>query len=257
MIIDLNASLGHYPFRRLQHTTPDGLVQLMDHHGLDRAVVSSLPAVFYRDVHSGNTELWEGTRAHPRRFIAVATLNPKYAGWKRDLGEALDQWHMRAVALWPSYHGYSLTDEHGRAALAAIADRDVPVVLTQRLEDRRQRHHWDQAEDLSVANLLDAAREHPRLRLLLVNWIGLDGAKLAAAGLRGRCLIDFARLQVVFRKEVPKLITAMGAESIAFGSHMPFDYVGASLVKLAALESLPAADFEKISWRNTAEFLRV
>ena len=46
MIIDVNASLGHYPFRRLRHNTADTLVALMDRNGIDRAVVSSLHAVF-------------------------------------------------------------------------------------------------------------------------------------------------------------------------------------------------------------------
>jgi predicted TIM-barrel fold metal-dependent hydrolase len=257
MIIDVNAGLGPYPFRRLRHTTPDALIPLLNRHGIDRAVVVSLPAVFYRDVHSGNEELFAATRASAGRLIPVATVNPKYVGWERDLAGAVAEWRMRAVALWPEFHGYSLNDEQGRAALATIAGHGVPVVLTQRLEDRRQRHRWDQAEDLTVAALLEAARRHPELKFLLVNWAGLDGAKLAAAGLKGRCLIDFARLQVVFRKEVPRLIEALGIESVAFGSHLPFDYVGPSLVKLANLESLPAGDREKIAWRNAAEFLRL
>ena len=49
----------------------------------------------------------------------------------------------------------------------------------------------------------------------------------------------------------------MGIESIAFGSHMPFDYLGPSLVKLANLATLPATDYEKIAWRNAADFLRL
>jgi predicted TIM-barrel fold metal-dependent hydrolase len=255
MIIDVNASLGPYPFRRLRHNTVETALASMGRNGIDRAVVSSLPAVFYRDAHRGNEELWTGIGDHARRLIPVAAVNPKYVGWERDLAEATEVWGTKAVALWPGHHGYALGDEHGRAALAAIARRGVPVVLTQRLEDRRQRHHWDQAEDLTVVDLLKAARSHPQLRFLLVNWAGLDGTRLVAAGLKGRCLIDFARLQVVFRKEVPRLIETLGVESIAFGSHLPFDYVGSALVKLANLEKLPATDFEKIAWRNAAQFL--
>lgn len=78
--------------------------------------------------------------------------------------------------------------------------------------------------------------------------------ELLAAQLRGRCLIDFARLHVLMRNEVPNLIRSLGVESIAFGSHMPFDYVGPSLVKLANLATLPAGDYERITWRNAAEF---
>lgn len=255
MIIDVNATLGHYPFRQLRHTTAPELVAHMDRNGIDRAVVSSLHAVFYRDAHRGNEELFATVRAHGERFIPVATANPKYVGWERDLVEAVERWRMKAVTLVPEHHGYRLDDEHGRAALARIEAYGIPVVLTQRFEDRRQRHAWDRAEDLAMNAVLDAARAHPRLKFLLVNWLGLDGKRMVDAGLKGRCLVDFARMQVVFRKDVPKLIETLGVEAIAFGSHMPFDYVGGSLVKFANVERVRPADYEAIAWRNAARFL--
>ena len=255
MIIDVDAYLGHYPFRRLRRRTAGELIELMDAHGVDRAVVSSLHAVFYRDAHRGNEELHEETKGYGPRFIPVATVNPRYVGWERDLEEAVVRWKMRAATLVPEHHGYALTDDLGRKALGRIADYGVPVVLTQRFEDRRQRHHWDVAEDLKVETLLEVAKAHPNLKFLLSNWTGLDGRALADAGLKGRCLIDFARLHVMVLKDVPKLIEALGVESIAFGSHMPFDYVGPSLVKLSNLGFLPEADREKVAWRNAAAFL--
>jgi len=255
MIVDINTYLGHYPFRRLPNKTADKMLAAMDQNGIARAVVSSLHAVFYRDAHRGNQELFEETRAHASRFIPVATVNPKYVGWERDLAEAVETWKMKIVALVPEHHGYSLGDEVGRAALARIAEYGVPVMLTQRFEDRRQRHHWDRAEDLKPEIVIEAARSHPKLKFLLVNWINLDGAQLVQAGLKGRCLLDFARLQVAQRDEVPKLMDALGAEAMAFGSHMPFDYAGPSLVKLANVESLRPADHEAVAWRNATKFL--
>jgi predicted TIM-barrel fold metal-dependent hydrolase len=257
MIIDVNAALGHYAFRSLAHRSAKEVVSLMDENGIDRAVVSSLPAVFYRDVHRGNEELMAEIAAHRARFVPVATVNPAYVGWERDLAEAVERWKVAAVTLLPEHHGYALNDERARAVLAQLERYDVPLVLTQRLEDRRQRHAWDRAEDLRVEPVLEAAQAFPRLRFLLSNWAGLDGARLAAAGLKGRCLIDFARLQVVFRKEVPKLIDALGAEAIAFGSHLPFDYVGGSLVKLANVQTFRPQDYEAIAWRNAARFFRL
>lgn len=255
MIIDVNACLGHYPFRQLRFNTAETMIGLMDRNGIDRAVVSSLHAVFYRDAHRGNLDLHEETKVHGSRFIPVATVNPKYVGWERDLAESIERWKMKAVTLVPEHHGYALSDEHGRAALARIAQYGVPVVLMQRFEDRRQRHHWDRAEDLQVAALLDAARAHPTLKFLLVNWLGLDGARLVEAGLKGRCLIDFARTQIVYRKDALRLMDTLGVEAMAFGSHMPFDYVGPSLIKLANIETLRPADHEAVAWRNAAKFL--
>lgn len=257
MIIDVNAALGPYPFRSLRHTRAAEMVELMDRNGIDRAVVSSLPAVFYRDSHRGNEELMAETKPHGNRFVPVATANPNYAGWERDLAEAVEKWKVRAVALAPEHHGYALLDDRGRAALTRIAAYGIPVMLVQRLEDRRQRHAFDRAEDLQFNLLLETARAFPALRFLLVNWLGLDGPRMMAAGLKGRCLVDFARMQVIFRKDVPRLIESLGGEAIAFGSHMPFDYVAPSLVKLANVEKFRPADYEAIAWRNAARFLRL
>ena len=255
MIVDVNACLGHYPFRQLSQTTAAGLVELMNRNGIDRAVLSSLHSVFYRDAHRANDELLQQTAAHKNRLVPIGTVNPKYVGWERDLAELVEHRKLKAITLVPEHHGYSLNDEHGKAALSRIAEYRVPVMLMQRFEDRRQRHHSDKAEDLSAVALLEAARAHPTLRFLLVNWIGLDGARLADAGLKGRCLIDFARLQVVYRKEVPHLIETLGVEAVALGSHMPFDYVAPSLIKLANIAQLRPADHDAIAAGNAIKFL--
>lgn len=257
MIIDVNAALGPYPFRRLTRTSAAEMVALMDRNGIDRAVVTALPALLYRDVQRANEDLRAAVAAHPGRFVPVATINPAYAGWERDLDEMVRGWKWRAVALVPGHHEFRLSDERGRAALGRIAALGVPVVLTQRFEDRRQRHAWDRAEDLQLPDVLAAAKEFPSLRVMLVNWAAVDGARLAAAGLRGRCLVDFARLQVLFRKEVPRLIETLGPEAVAFGSHLPFDYVAPSLVKLDSVARFHAAHHEAIAWRNAARFLRL
>ena len=254
MIVDVNTFLGHYPFRQVRYTTAAAMIEHMDAHRITAALVGSLHAVFYRDAQRGNEELLKAVHPFQDRLFPIGTVNPAYAGWERDLRWLIEKGNVRAVALMPEHHGYRLTDNLGQAALKLIADNRLPVVLTQRLEDRRQRHHWDIAADLSQDELVAVAMAHPSLRMLLINWVGLNAEKLRAAGLKGRCLIDFARLGVVGTKDVPRLIEVLGPESIAFGSHIPFDYVTASLVKLANLAGLYTGDFEQIAWKNAATF---
>ncbi len=83
MIIDINATLGHYPFRQLTATDAESMTKLMDRWTIDRALVSSLHAVFYRDCHRGNLELFDQIKSHPDRFISVAmSIRSTLAGGK-------------------------------------------------------------------------------------------------------------------------------------------------------------------------------
>ena len=129
---------------------------------------------------------------------------------------------MHAVKLRPEHHGYRLSDAHGRAALGRIAEHAVPVVPTRWWAGRRQRHAWDRTADPTLNARLVAAKAHPGRRFALNNWVGLDGHRRREAGLKGRGVIDFARTQMVGRKEVSGLSEALGVEAVAFGLHAPF-----------------------------------
>ena len=153
----------------------------------------------------------------------------------------------------PERHGYSLSDNRGRAALARIAEHGVPVVLTQHWAERRQRHAWDRTEDPTMNARLAAAKAHPGLRFALNNWAALGGHQRREAGLKGRgdrlCADAEGAAQ-----EVSGLSEALGVEAVAFGLHAPFDDAVPALVKLANLERLPAADFERTAWRDALAF---
>ena len=57
MIIDVNAYLGRFAFRRLRHHTAADLLRLMDSKKIDKAVVSSGSAITYRNPQAGNEDL--------------------------------------------------------------------------------------------------------------------------------------------------------------------------------------------------------
>jgi len=59
MIVDVNAYLGHFAFRRLRHNTAASLLALMDVKKIDRAVVSNVGAITYRNSQAGNEEVAE------------------------------------------------------------------------------------------------------------------------------------------------------------------------------------------------------
>ena len=190
-------------------------------------------------------------------MIPLATVNPMYSGWQHDMDEALLGWGWKGVYLTPGHHQYRLTDETGQAVLRRITEREVPVVLPQRLEDRRQQHWMDAAVDLSFDDVAMSLKQFPALRVVLLNWQGLNASRIRSAGLADRVLIDMTRLSVTFGKDLPRLIDSLGIGVIAFGTHIPMAYPGPALVKLQIRGFLSEAERECVAWRNTAEFLEI
>ena len=156
-LIDANAWLGHYPFRPVPHTTADGLLRLMDRHGIEQAVVSSLHSVFYADAHGGNEELAQWVRPHRDRLIPCATLNPTWPGWERDFRQCCDEWDMRGLRLFPSHHRFSLTSPRSVELIHAAVERRLHVAIPLRLEDRRQQHWMDATPEVLLSEIAGLA----------------------------------------------------------------------------------------------------
>jgi len=85
MIVDVNAYLGHFAFRRLRNNTATSLLTLMDSKGIDKAVVSIAAAITYRNAQAGNEEVAAEISGHRDRLIPFAVIDPFYAGWQDDL----------------------------------------------------------------------------------------------------------------------------------------------------------------------------
>src|SRR5438093_13632233 len=88
MRIDVNAFIGHYPFRRVPGGSPAALLEAMDRTGIDQAWISNLSAIFWRDPSEGNAVLYQ-VAERESRFRAVAAIHPELANWRAVLEEAL------------------------------------------------------------------------------------------------------------------------------------------------------------------------
>src|SRR5687768_11080566 len=84
-LFDVNAAVGDWPFRRLPCNTVERLLERMDRIGIQRAAVSRLENVFYKDCLAGNRELHELIAPHASRFLPLYTINPAFPGWDTDL----------------------------------------------------------------------------------------------------------------------------------------------------------------------------
>lgn len=260
MIIDINAYLGHWPFRPLRDRTAEALVTWMDRKGIDRAVVSSLDAILYKNSQAGNEELAAAVAPYPDRLIPFATINPTYAAWEEDLERCHTELGMKGTRIYPSYHGYTVQDRVLADLIAAAAGSDWPVAIPLRMEDRRQQHWMDTAEDIAAAAVAELVSRFPEAQFMILNGIGdaADWAPLAQA----RVLIDISRLSNLRLRppprdaSIPALIAALGADKLAFGTGMPIKYPDPALLKVDILDADESVK-ERIRWRNAAEMLKL
>lgn len=219
--VDANAYLGAWPFRRLSHTTPDALLRKMDAVGIERAVVSRLENVFYKNVLAGNRDLWALVKDHSDRFTPVYTINPAYPGWEDDLRSSVDELGLRYVRLHPNYHRYHPLAPGCVDLLERAQDLGLVVLLALAMEDNRL-HHWlATVPDVAPADVADVVNAFPAVRFLITTgtfrqladvWQRVDDTR--------NLYVENSRVQGPVG-DVDRLCRLMGADHVLFGSNAP------------------------------------
>ena len=257
MIIDVNAYLGHFAFRRLRYNTAASLLALMDSKKIDKAVVSSAGAITYRNAHAGNEEVAEEVRGHHQRLIPFAVINPFYAGWRDDLKICHEEFGMTGLRLYPKWHNYRLSDSCCRELVDAATQCGMIISIPIRVEDNRERSWLLNVPDVPLEEIVGLVSAHPKARFILLNGIGYTGCPLGRKNnsLPSNYAIELSRLSAVLANEIGQLITTLGVERVMFGTGMPFNYPDPALVKLEVLDA-SEADKEKIRSQNAMNWLR-
>ena len=164
-MIDVSACIGPYPFRHLPHPDPDVLARVLEREGIDGAWVGHLPSAFYRDPTQGNDELFAALAPFPQ-LRAAPCIRPDWPRWESALAAVIDR-GARAIRAYPPQWGFGADDAGMRALGAACGEAGVPLVLTARFEDLRQRHWMDQAGDLGAAAVRAVARGNRTTRIVV------------------------------------------------------------------------------------------
>ena len=256
MIVDVNAYLGHFAFRRLRYNTASSLLKLMDSKHIDKAVVSSAGAISYRNAQAGNEELVEEISGHRDRLIPFAVINPFYAGWQDDLKICHEEYGMKGLRLYPNWHNYQLSSPCCKELVDAATEQGMVISIPIRVEDNRQRSWLLNVPDLPLEEIIKLVKAHPKARFILLNGIGYTRCPLGRKnnGLSSNYAIGISRLSATLANELGQLVTNLGAERIMFGTGMPFNYPDPALVKLEVLEG-SEADKEKIRSQNAIDWL--
>jgi predicted TIM-barrel fold metal-dependent hydrolase len=225
VIIDVNANLFRWPFRRSACDEVPGLLAAMKRYGVGQAWVANLEGVFHKDVNGVNRRLVEACRPHPE-LVPFGTVNPALPDWREDLRRCQESYRMPGVRLHPNYHGYKLGDAAFGELLERAQRRGLLVELVVRMEDPRAQHPLAQVADVDLAPLAGVLAARPGGRLVLLNAPALKGPLAKRADV----WVDMAMREGV--GGVGDLVRSMGAGRVLFGSHVPLFVLDSAVLKI-------------------------
>jgi hypothetical protein len=234
MTVDVSAFVGPYAFRHLPDSSPEGLLRQMDRLAIDVAWVGHLPSALYRDPAPGTRELLALLSPHRDRLMPVPTIHPGMPRWEDDLREAAAA-GAPAVRTYPGLQALPPAGREIQALVAAAADRHLPVVLTVKLEDVRQRHPLDTAPDLPSSAVRALARGHAGARLLVTHadrtFVEEVHFGLTPEEAR-RVLWEISWIWGPPEDHLALLLETVGADRFTFGTGMPLRIPDGAVAKL-------------------------
>ncbi len=240
MRIDVNAFLGSYAFRRVPGTSPDALLRAMDRVAVDQAWVSHLPGIFWRDPAAGNPWLYE-TAGRQQRFRPVPAVHPGIARWEQTVAGAKSG-DAPAIRCDPTYYGLDPVGPEMLALAAACSAEGVPLMISVRLEDARQRHPNDRAAELPPWAVRRLVRSDPGIRLIVthadrpfIEEVHFGSTSDEAS----RILWDICWIWGPPEDHLEILLRTVGIERFVFGTGQPLRLPENSVAKLDLLDLTP------------------
>jgi predicted TIM-barrel fold metal-dependent hydrolase len=237
-MIDCAAQIGPYPFREIPHPEPDVLVRVLAREGLTGAWVGWLPAAWHRDPAPGNAALLAALAPHRDVLHPAPVVRPDWPDWQRSLRELAER-GAACIRAYPMHWGFAPHDARLRALALACGEIGLPLLLTVRFEDLRQRHPFDVVGDLTGAHIRALARAGDVQ--LVVTGAGRELLEETHWGLtpdeQRRVHWDFAWIWGPPEDHLAHLFRTVGAERFVYGTHWPLRLTQNSRANLDLLPS--------------------
>jgi hypothetical protein len=228
-MIETNANLSRWPFRRLAGDDPADFVARMRKAGVTQSWVGSFDGLLHRDSGGVNARLAADCKQHGGGLlIPFGTVNPKLPDWQEDLRRCHQVYRMPGIRLHPNYHGYTLADPEFAEVLRRAATAGMIVQLATQMEDERTQHPLMRIPRVSLAPLAEIVAGVPSLRLVVLNAPRDPLRKKIAAA--GNVYFDIAMVEGV--GGVGALASDVSPQRVVFGSHFPFFYFQSAALKI-------------------------
>lgn len=233
---DANTWIGRWPFSFAPAFTPRTLRTHLSRHGIARALVSPLDAVFQPEPGPANRILLRTTRGH-RGLVPVPVINPGLGNWEEELDRCARDPRVRAVRVLPAYHAFRLDGPEASALTAALTERGLRLIVQVQLIDARHEFHAMELKPVPAEQLKAFLRSHRELPVLASGLMRPELKALAPAFPHLLCDLSFAE----WYDTLGHLTAKVDPRQLAFASHTPFLIAAAARAKLdsAALQTKP------------------
>lgn len=246
---DSDTWIGQWPFAFCDVHTPKSLRAHLRRHGIGRALVSPLGAVFSPEPGPANAALLAETRG-VTGLEPVPVINPALANWTEEVALADADPRVRAVRVLPNYHNYKLNSRCVRELVGELSERRLRLIVQMQLIDSRHEYHAMNVKPVPAAALEALLADDPGLSVLAGGLMRPDLLRLAKKFPRLLADLSFAE----WHDTMENLRQTVPAGQLLFSSHTPFLITGAARAKLEA-STLPAAEKRAVASGNLERWL--
>jgi len=264
MLLDVNAFVGHWPYRNLRGNNLKELLKRMNTYGVDKAIVSNLNGIFYVDGQIANEELVAELNSDPvfkNRFILFATINPVLPWWRDALETCHKEFGMKGIRIFPLYHHYKLTDESCIELVKAARDLGMVVSIPLRMTDLRERSWLDVDKAISYNDVAALVAKVPDAKYMILEARITDGQEPTTPESmkilkEADVLFDTSRGSGVVVKgpnseSLTYLLENFGADKMAFGTETPFVDYSSPFLRLDVFKGIDENTKQKV-WSGNA-----
>jgi len=254
-MIDVNAYLSRWPFRRTPCDELPALIEKYLKLGVKQAWVGSLDGLFHRDIGGVNLRLADDCRRENRvKLVPFGSVNPTLPDWREDVRRCAEDYKMPGIRLHPNYHGYKLDDPIAGELLDLAAQHGLIVQIVARMDDVRVQPPLMKIPNVDTKPLLELVKARPKLRVGLLNG-RLGGGRRdepPASDAANRIWIDIATQEGV--GGVGRLVKTMPVSQVLFGSHLPLFSLESAVLKMQEA-GLDDEQFKAVAYQNAERLL--
>ena len=247
MIIDVSSGVGEWAFDPLGRTSPQELSYYMEKEGILMALVSPVEGICYKNPHTVIQKHFERLKPFPG-LIPVPVINPLLADSEKQAETAFEM-GAPALKLYPGYHGYDPGCLDSGNLLGFCGKTGMAAMFQARVEDSRRQHRVFNVPMVETGAILDAIEKYPGTTVIICGLTSIKGEERERILKRERTYIDTAFLEYMDTLNYPLCSLDGRYDRIMFGSHSPFFYMRANVLKLKALEKNVKAH-EQVSFKN-------